>query len=63
MASKGMGSGNKKDNGMDFLKNLKLENKSRAYNSSNKSSFIDGSDTKESNVNRQEDYANHLLEH
>jgi len=60
MASKGMGSKGK-DHSMDFLKNLKLENKSRAYNCSNKSSFVEGNDTKDSN--RQDDYASHLLEH
>jgi hypothetical protein len=54
MASKGNmmglmnsgGSGNSgsksRETSMDFLKNLKLENKSKAYSSSNKSSFIGG---------------------
>jgi len=32
-----------RESNMDFLKNLKLENKSKAYSSSNKSSFIGGS--------------------
>ena len=41
-----MGLGNSgsksRESNMDFLKNLKLENKSKAYSSSNKSSFIGG---------------------
>lgn len=48
MASKGSMVKHSRDSSMDFLKNLKLENKSKAYNSSsNKSSFVgDGKDSK-----------------
>lgn len=55
---------------MDFLKNLKLENKSKAYTSSNKSSFIGGSSEQQTNQGTEkltsssnQDYADHLIEH
>ncbi len=39
--------GQHRDSSMDFLKNLKLENKSKAYTGSNKSSFVDGNNAKD----------------
>ena len=65
MASRGnigfsSGSGNK--NSMDFLKNLKLENKAKAY-SSGKTSFIDPLKFEEEEKRVNQEYADHLIEH
>ena len=54
---------------VDFLKNLKLENKTRAFSSSNKASFIqndssiDSRETNERPAGSNQEYADHLIEH
>ena len=74
MASKGSMLGVSKANSnqignVDFLKNLKLENKTRAFSSSNKASFIqndssiDSRETSERPAGSNQEYADHLIEH
>ena len=54
---------------VDFLKNLKLENKTRAFSSSNKASFIQNDSPMDSRENSErpagsnQEYADHLIEH
>lgn len=73
MASKGNMSGISKPptqgGNVDFLKNLKLENKTRAYSSSHKASFIQSDTPNDSKDNidklggSNQEYADHLIEH